>query len=108
MADDGIDDTNELGTELGTAEDSTITADGSEAMVKNELDLNVETYVNETITGDLHDDGTATVAGIETKTEAGTDVICELGTVKAAEEGNELGTFDQATTANPVFDKITT
>jgi hypothetical protein len=56
----------------------------------------------ETRTGDDHDDGTATVSGIETYTEAGTDVITELGTVKAADDGYDEGTFDQETIANPV------
>jgi hypothetical protein len=42
-------------------------------MVKIELDLNEDTKLAETITGDAHDEGTAMVAGTETYTEAGTE-----------------------------------
>jgi hypothetical protein len=108
IADDGTVATTLDGTDDGTEEDSTITTEGWEAILKTELDLNEDTKLAETITGDAHDVGTAMVAGIETYTEAGTEVITEFGTVKAADVGYDDGTFDQATTANPVSGKIIT
>jgi hypothetical protein len=63
----------DVGTELGTFVIETMTADGSEAIDKTSLDLNDETKLAETITGDTHDEGTAIVNGTLTKTLAGTE-----------------------------------
>jgi hypothetical protein len=73
IADDGTEATKLDGTDDGTEDNSTIAIVGWEAMVKIELDLNEDTKLAETITGDAHDEGTAMVAGTETYTEAGTE-----------------------------------
>jgi hypothetical protein len=47
-----------------------------------------------TTTGEFHEVGTATTAGIETQLEIDTEVITEAGTVIIADDGTDDGTFE--------------
>jgi len=83
-----------LSIESGKLLDSTITIDESEAIEIIWVECKLETCEKATTTGEFHDDGTATVAGTETKTETGTEVTTEFGNEMIADDGTELGTFE--------------
>jgi hypothetical protein len=97
-----------LGTLVGTLVDSMITADGDDPIVMYNVLGSLETYVNGTTTGELKLDGTSTDDGMKTNELAGIDVTTDLGRLKTALDGTEVGTFVLSTTANPAVDKMIT
>jgi hypothetical protein len=107
-ADDGTEKTIDDGTFDGTADHSTITADGDEPIGIKADDGSDETHETGTTTGDAKLDGTTTDDGTNTYELVATDVTADDGIVKATDDGTDDGTFDQATTANPEVDKTIT
>jgi hypothetical protein len=96
------------GTYDGTSDESTMYADGDDPIeIKAELG-NDETHEAGTTTGDEKLDGTTIDDGTKTYELTAIDVMADDGMVKAADDGTDDGTFDQATTANPLVDKTIT
>jgi len=90
---DGTDWITLVGTLLGIAVHSTITADGDDLMVINSDDGSEDTHDTGTTTAELeaHEVGITTVAGTKTNELTGTSTIAPVGTDWITLDGTESG-----------------